>query len=57
MEQEHGVEAQAYLMRGELKAEMGDLEGARRDWLKVATFFKAQKKLAAQAEEKLGEME
>lgn len=45
--------AQAYLMRGELKAEAGDLKGARRDWLKVATFFKAQRELAAQAEQKL----
>jgi hypothetical protein len=45
--------ARAYLMRGDLKAGNGDPEGARRDWLKVATFFKAQKELAEQAEEKL----
>jgi tetratricopeptide (TPR) repeat protein len=45
--------AQAYLMRGELKAANGDAEGACRDWLKVATFFKAQKELARQAEERL----
>ncbi|MDF7823223.1 hypothetical protein P4B35_04310 [Pontiellaceae bacterium B12227] len=49
--------AQAYLMRGELKAEAGDLEGARRDWLKVITFFKAQKELAEQAEQKRSEGE
>ncbi len=49
--------AQAYLMRGTLKTDAGDPEGARRDWLKVATFFKAQKTLAEQAENKLGEME
>lgn len=45
--------AQAYLMRGELKAVNGDPEGARRDWLKVASFFKAQKELALEAEQKL----
>lgn len=49
--------AQAYLMRGELNAANGDAEGARRDWLKVLTFFKAQKEVAQQAEQKLGEME
>ncbi|MDF7798041.1 tetratricopeptide repeat protein [Pontiellaceae bacterium B1224] len=47
--------AQAYLMRGELKATAGDLEGARRDWLKVVTFFKAQKKSAQLAEDLLKE--
>ncbi|MEI6892746.1 MAG: hypothetical protein V5783_11305 [Pontiella sp.] len=45
--------AQAYLMRGKLKQANGDSEGARRDWLKVYTFFKAQKESAAQAEELL----
>jgi predicted negative regulator of RcsB-dependent stress response len=45
--------AQAYLMRGDLKAAAGDTEGARRDWLKVATYFKAQKDLAQLASEKL----
>ncbi|MDF7808407.1 hypothetical protein P4E94_13210 [Pontiellaceae bacterium B12219] len=45
--------AQAYLLRGDLNASNGDLEGARRDWLKVATFFKAQKELALEAEQKL----
>ena len=34
--------ARAYLLRGDLKAAAGDTEGARRDYLKVATFFKAQ---------------
>ena len=47
--------ARAYLLRGELKAASGDMEGARRDWLKVATFFKAQKELAEQAEGHLKE--
>ena len=47
--------AQAYLLRAELKAANGDVAGARRDWLKVATFFKAQKELAAQAAELLKE--
>lgn len=47
------VAARAYLLRGDLKAADGDHEGARRDWLKVATFFKAQKESAKQAEEKL----
>ena len=50
------VAAQAYLLRGELKAENGNVEGAKRDWLKVVTFFKAQKEQAVKAEEKLGEM-
>lgn len=45
--------AQAYLLRGDLKAAGGDREGARRDWLKVATFFKAQKEAAKNAEGKL----
>jgi len=45
--------ARAYLMRAELKSANGDPEGARRDWLKVATFFRAQKEIAKQAEEKL----
>ncbi|WP_372808261.1 tetratricopeptide repeat protein [Pontiella sp.] len=45
--------ARAYLLRGDLKAAAGDTEGARRDWLKVATYFKAQKELAQQAADKL----
>ncbi|MEA2067956.1 MAG: hypothetical protein U9P12_02035 [Verrucomicrobiota bacterium] len=45
--------ARAYLMRGDLKAANGEAEGARRDWLKVATFFKAQKELAAEAGERI----
>lgn len=45
--------ARAYLMRGDLKAANGDTDGARRDWLKVATFFTAQKERASEAEEKL----
>lgn len=49
--------AQAYLMRGELKAANGDPEGARRDWLKVVTFFKAQKESVLKAEQQLGETE
>ncbi|VGO17019.1 hypothetical protein PDESU_05613 [Pontiella desulfatans] len=49
--------AQAYLMRGDLKAAQGDTQGARRDWLKVATFFKAQQELAKTAEQKLGQQE
>ena len=47
--------ARAYLLRGELKAANGDMEGARRDWMKVATLFKAQRELAEQAEEHLKE--
>ncbi|VGO21786.1 tetratricopeptide repeat protein [Pontiella sulfatireligans] len=49
--------ARAYLMRGDFKAANGDPAGARRDWLKVARFFKAQKELAQQAGEKLGNHE
>ena len=49
--------ARAYLLRGDLKAANGDTEGAARDWLKVATFFRAQKEHAAEAERKLGETE
>ncbi len=49
--------ARAYLLRGDLKAANGDTAGARRDWLKVATFFRAQKELAVEAERKLGETE
>jgi len=45
--------ARAYLMRGDLKAANGDTDGARRDWLKVATFFRAQKETAKNADEKL----
>lgn len=45
--------ARAYLLRGDLKAANGDADGARRDWLKVATFFQAQKELAEQAKVKL----
>ncbi len=47
------VAAQAYLLRGDLKAAEGDLAGARRDWLKVVTFFKAQKELATEAESRM----
>ena len=47
--------ASAYLLRGNLRAANGDAGGARRDWLKVATFFKAQKESAQQAEQNLGE--
>ncbi|MEE9369688.1 MAG: hypothetical protein V3V05_12630 [Pontiella sp.] len=49
--------ARAYLIRGDLKAANNNAEGARRDWLKVATFFKSQKELATEAEQKLGETE
>lgn len=49
--------AQAYLMRGQLKVEQGDAEGARRDWLKVVTFFKAQSEMVAEAENLLKENE
>jgi len=45
--------ARAYLLRGDLKAKAGDFEGARLDWLKVATLFRAQKEAARQALEKL----
>ncbi|MCF7848516.1 MAG: hypothetical protein K9M45_06670 [Kiritimatiellales bacterium] len=47
--------ANAYLMRGDLKAAAGDKEGARLDWLKAATLFKAQKAAAQRAQEKLAE--
>jgi len=47
--------ANAYLMRGDLKATAGDAAGARLDWLKVATLFKAQKEAAQKAQEKLAE--
>ena len=46
--------ARAYLLRGDLKAASGDAAGARRDWRKVALFFKAQKEFAEEAERKLG---
>lgn len=46
--------AQAYLLRGDWKAAGGDLAGARRDWLKVATFFTAQQECVKEAEQKLG---
>lgn len=49
--------AQAYLMRGKLKAEHGDPEGARRDWQKVALFFRMQEAAAEQAEQLLKENE
>jgi len=45
--------ARAYLLRGDLRAANGNTAGARRDWLKVATFFKSQKEAAKQAEGKL----
>ncbi|MDZ8117970.1 tetratricopeptide repeat protein [Pontiella agarivorans] len=49
--------AQAYLMRGKLKAERGDPEGARRDWLKVSLFFRTQEAAAEEAEQLLKENE
>lgn len=49
--------AQAYVMRGRLKADNGDVSGARRDWMKVSLFFKAQKDVAAEAENLLKESE
>jgi predicted negative regulator of RcsB-dependent stress response len=48
--------ATAYLLRGDLRAANGDVDGARCDWLKVATFFKAQNESAQEAEQKLGEL-
>lgn len=47
--------ARAYLMRGELKAAQGDSSGARRDWLKVITFFKAENEAVLQAKMNLKE--
>ncbi len=41
--------AQAYLMRGKLKRDRGDIEGARRDWMKVALFFKTEQEAAEEA--------
>jgi predicted negative regulator of RcsB-dependent stress response len=49
--------ARAYLMRGDLKTAAGDTEGARRDYLKVATFFKAQKEAAQEAEARMSNNE
>lgn len=49
--------AEAYLMRGDLKLEAGDPDGARRDWLKVVLFFKARKDVVLQAEERLANLE
>ena len=49
--------ARAYLMRGDLRAAGGDAEGARRDWLKVATFFKAQREAAKMAEARMSNSE
>jgi tetratricopeptide (TPR) repeat protein len=49
--------AWAYLLRGDLKELKGDLNGARRDWLKVATFFRRQAELVKLANEKLGDEE
>ena len=49
--------ARAYLLRGDLKAAAGDTAGARRDYLKVATFFKAQKEAAQEAEERMSNNE
>lgn len=49
--------ARAYLLRGDFRSGQGDTEGARRDWLKVATFFKAQKELVEEAEQRLRETE
>lgn len=47
--------AKAYLARGDLKLQEGDAAGARRDWLKVVQFFKAEKDTAAEAEARLKE--
>lgn len=49
--------AEAYLMRGSLKAERDDMDGARRDWLKVVLFFKGQAETVLQAEERLADLE
>ncbi len=49
--------AQAYVMRGKLKAENGDAAGAKRDWMKVTTFFKAQEDAVTEAENLLKENE
>ncbi len=49
--------ARAYLMRGDLKNADGDRAGARRDWLKVATFFNAQKESAKNAAERISNTE
>ncbi|QBG48730.1 hypothetical protein EGM51_15470 [Verrucomicrobia bacterium S94] len=49
--------AQAYLLRGKLKAGQGDPAGARRDRQKVAMFFRAQKALAEEAGNLLKETE
>lgn len=51
------VAAQAYLMRGDLRFVNGNQSGARRDWLKVVTYFKTEHELAQQAEEKLRMLE
>jgi len=49
--------AKAYVLRGQLKVEQGDVEGARRDWFKVVTFFKAQSEVVVEAENLLKENE
>lgn len=49
--------AQAYVMRGMHRFDHGDVEGARRDWMKVTTFFKTQKDEVQKAEELLKENE
>jgi predicted negative regulator of RcsB-dependent stress response len=51
------VAAEAYVLRGDLKMKAGDLDGARRDWVKVKLYFKAQKEAVAQAEAKLNGLE
>ena len=47
--------AQAYVMRGKHFMEQGHIEAARRDWMKVTAFFKAQKEAAQEAEDLLKE--
>lgn len=49
--------AEAYFLRGDLKAEDGDSEGARRDWLKIRLYFKDQKEMVLKAEERLKSLE
>ena len=49
--------AQAYVMRGKLRAEQGDFKSARRDWTKVVMFFKAQPEVVQEAELLLEENE
>ena len=47
--------ARAYLLRAQLREERGDAAGARRDRIKVATFFRSQRELALRAERELEE--